>query len=186
VTGATFEPGAPIALERRHLGMVIKLRVLHQADLPITIPASAVVEGWRKAHGPSAILKLGTSSHSHARAQMRGSIRAPASTCRARLGLPQSQVFRAAHVRRISRAARLGPGCAMTNPTCPVNDRAPEPHSLRQTELHAHRTSASQINTTGFPPVDTAAEECRAPRPSSEFAKAWRSARVSKWTSAMR
>jgi hypothetical protein len=58
--GATFDSGALIALERRDLGMVIKLRVLHQAGVPITIPANAVVEWWRKGHGQSSILDLGT------------------------------------------------------------------------------------------------------------------------------
>lgn len=58
--GATFDTGALIALERRDLGMVIKLRVLHQAGVPITIPANAVVEWWRKGHGQSAILGLGS------------------------------------------------------------------------------------------------------------------------------
>jgi hypothetical protein len=58
--GATFDTGALIALERRDVSMVIKLRVLHQAGVPITIPANAVVEWWRKGHGQSAILELGT------------------------------------------------------------------------------------------------------------------------------
>ena len=58
--GATFDTGALIALERRSLEMVIKLRVLHQAGVPITIPAAAVVEWWRKGHGQAAILELGT------------------------------------------------------------------------------------------------------------------------------
>jgi predicted nucleic acid-binding protein len=58
--GATFDSGALIALERRDLSMLIKLRVLHQAGVPITIPANAVVEWWRKGHGQSAILDLGT------------------------------------------------------------------------------------------------------------------------------
>jgi predicted nucleic acid-binding protein len=58
--GATFDSGALIALERRDLGMVIKLRVLHQAGVPITIPANAVVEWWRMGHGQSSILALGT------------------------------------------------------------------------------------------------------------------------------
>ena len=60
MTGATFDSGALIALERRDLRMLIKLRVLHQAGVPITIPANAVVEWWRKGHGQSAILALGT------------------------------------------------------------------------------------------------------------------------------
>ncbi len=58
--GATFDTGALIALERRDLSMVIKLRVLHQAGIPITIPANAVVEWWRKGHGQTTILELGT------------------------------------------------------------------------------------------------------------------------------
>jgi predicted nucleic acid-binding protein len=58
--GATFDSGALIALERRDLSMVVKLRVLHQAGVPITIPANAVVEWWRKGHGQAAILSLGT------------------------------------------------------------------------------------------------------------------------------
>jgi predicted nucleic acid-binding protein len=58
--GATFDTGALIALERRELGMVMKLRVLHQAGVPITIPANAVTEFWRKGHGQAAILALGT------------------------------------------------------------------------------------------------------------------------------
>lgn len=58
--GATFDTGALIALERRDLGMLIKLRVLHQAGVPITIPANAVVEWWRKGHGQASILTLGT------------------------------------------------------------------------------------------------------------------------------
>jgi hypothetical protein len=58
--GATFDTGALIALERRDLAMVIKLRVLHQAGVPITIPATAVVEWWRKGHGQPAVLALGT------------------------------------------------------------------------------------------------------------------------------
>jgi predicted nucleic acid-binding protein len=58
--GATFDTGALIALERRDLNMLIKLRVLHQAGVPITIPANAVVEWWRKGHGQSSILALGT------------------------------------------------------------------------------------------------------------------------------
>jgi len=58
--GATFDSGALIALERRDLGMVVKLRVLHQAGVPITIPANAIVEWWRKGHGQPTILKLGT------------------------------------------------------------------------------------------------------------------------------
>lgn len=58
--GATFDTGALIALEKRDLGMAIKLRVLHQAGVPITIPANAVVEWWRKGHGQPAILGLGT------------------------------------------------------------------------------------------------------------------------------
>jgi hypothetical protein len=58
--GATFDTGALIALERRDLGMVMKLRVLHQAGVSITIPANALVEWWRKGHGQSAILELGT------------------------------------------------------------------------------------------------------------------------------
>ena len=57
--GATFDSGAFIALERRDIGMVIKLRVLHQAGVPITIPANAVVEWWRKGHGQRSILDLG-------------------------------------------------------------------------------------------------------------------------------
>lgn len=39
--------------------MVIKLRVLHRAGVPITIPMNAVVEWWRKGHGQPAILELG-------------------------------------------------------------------------------------------------------------------------------
>ena len=58
--GATFDSGALIALEKRDLNMLIKLRVLHKAGVPITIPANAVVEFWRKGHGQSAILHLGT------------------------------------------------------------------------------------------------------------------------------
>ncbi len=58
--GATFDTGALIALERHDLGMVIKLRVLHQAGVPITIPANAVVEWWRKGHGQPSILEFGT------------------------------------------------------------------------------------------------------------------------------
>lgn len=58
--GATFDSGALIALERRDLSMLIKLRVLHQAGVPITIPVNAVVEWWRKGHGQLAILDLGT------------------------------------------------------------------------------------------------------------------------------
>lgn len=58
--GATFDTGALIALERRDLSMVIKLRVLHQAGAPITIPVNVLVEWWRKGHGQSAILELGT------------------------------------------------------------------------------------------------------------------------------
>lgn len=58
--GATFDSGALIALEERDLGMLIKLRVLHEAGVPITIPINAVVEWWRKGHGQSAILDLGT------------------------------------------------------------------------------------------------------------------------------
>jgi predicted nucleic acid-binding protein len=58
--GATFDSGALIALEKRDLNMLIKLRVLHRAGVPITIPANAVVEFWRKGHGQSAILDLGT------------------------------------------------------------------------------------------------------------------------------
>lgn len=58
--GATFDSGALIALEKRDLNMLIKLRVLHRAGVPITIPANAVVEFWRKGHGQSAILELGT------------------------------------------------------------------------------------------------------------------------------
>jgi hypothetical protein len=57
--GATFDSGALIALECRDIGMVIKLRVLHQAGVPITIPANAVVEWWRKGHGQPSILALG-------------------------------------------------------------------------------------------------------------------------------
>lgn len=59
MNGATFDTGALIALEKRDLSMLIKLRVLHQARIPITIPANAVVEWWRKGHGQSAILGLG-------------------------------------------------------------------------------------------------------------------------------
>ncbi len=58
--GATFDTGALIALERRDLGMALKLRVLHRAGVPITFPANAIVEWWRKGHGQSAILELGT------------------------------------------------------------------------------------------------------------------------------
>lgn len=58
--GATFDTGALIALERHDLGMAIKLRVLHRAGVAITFPANAVVEWWRKGHGQSAILDLGT------------------------------------------------------------------------------------------------------------------------------
>jgi hypothetical protein len=58
--GATFDTGALIALERRDLDMAIKLRVLHRAGVPITIPINAVVEWWRKGHGQPEILKLGT------------------------------------------------------------------------------------------------------------------------------
>jgi predicted nucleic acid-binding protein len=58
--GATFDSGALIALEKRDLNMLIKLRVLHRAGVPITIPANAVVEFWRKGHGQSAILDFGT------------------------------------------------------------------------------------------------------------------------------
>jgi hypothetical protein len=58
--GATFDAGALIALERHDIGMAIKLRVLHQARVPITFPANAVVEWWRKGHGQAAILELGT------------------------------------------------------------------------------------------------------------------------------
>jgi predicted nucleic acid-binding protein len=60
VIGATFDTGALIALERRDVSMVIKLRVLHQAGVPITIPANAVAEWWRKGHGQASILELGT------------------------------------------------------------------------------------------------------------------------------
>lgn len=59
MTGATFDTGALIALERRDPNMAIKLRVLHQAGVPITFPATAVVEWWRKGHGQSDILELG-------------------------------------------------------------------------------------------------------------------------------
>jgi predicted nucleic acid-binding protein len=58
--GVTFDSGALIALERRDLSMLIKLRVLHRAGVQITIPVNAVVEWWRKGHGQSAILNLGT------------------------------------------------------------------------------------------------------------------------------
>lgn len=58
--GATFDTGALVALERHDIGMVIKLRVLHQAGVSITIPANAVVEWWRKGHGQPSILGLGT------------------------------------------------------------------------------------------------------------------------------
>lgn len=58
--GATFDTGALIALERRDVGMAIKLRVLHRAGVPITFPATAVAEWWRKGHGQSALLALGT------------------------------------------------------------------------------------------------------------------------------
>jgi predicted nucleic acid-binding protein len=58
--GATFDSGALIALERRDVGMAIKLRVLHQAGVRITIPANAVAEWWRKGHGQASILALGT------------------------------------------------------------------------------------------------------------------------------
>ena len=58
--GATFDSGALVALERRDISMVIKLRVLHQAGVPITIPANAVVEWWRKGRGQPTILGLGT------------------------------------------------------------------------------------------------------------------------------
>lgn len=58
--GATFDTGALIALEKRDLGMAIKLRVLHQAGVPITIPVNAVVEWWCKGHGQPAILGFGT------------------------------------------------------------------------------------------------------------------------------
>ena len=58
--GATFDTGALIALERRDVSMAIKLRVLHQAGVPITIPANAVAEWWRKGHGQTSILELGT------------------------------------------------------------------------------------------------------------------------------
>lgn len=58
--GATFDTGVLIALERRDVGMLVKLRVLHQAGVPITIPANAVVEWWRKGHGQASILALGT------------------------------------------------------------------------------------------------------------------------------
>ena len=58
--GATFDTGALIALERHDLGMAIKLRVLHQAGVPITIPANAIAEWWRKGHGQASILALGT------------------------------------------------------------------------------------------------------------------------------
>ena len=58
--GATLDSGALIALERRDIGMAIKLRVLHQAGVAITIPANAVVEWWRKGHGQSSVLALGT------------------------------------------------------------------------------------------------------------------------------
>jgi predicted nucleic acid-binding protein len=58
--GATFDTGALIALERHDLAMVIKLRVLHQAGIPITIPINAVVEWWRNGHGQAAVLALGT------------------------------------------------------------------------------------------------------------------------------
>jgi hypothetical protein len=58
--GATFDTGALIALERRDLGMVMKLRVLHQAGVRITIPVNAVVEWWRKGRAQPAILEMGT------------------------------------------------------------------------------------------------------------------------------
>jgi len=58
--GATFDTGALIALERRDSAMLIKLRVLHQAGVPITIPVNAIVEWWRKGHGQAAVLALGT------------------------------------------------------------------------------------------------------------------------------
>jgi predicted nucleic acid-binding protein len=58
--GATFDSGALIALERRDVGMAVKLRVLHQAGVRITIPANAVAEWWRKGHGQASILSLGT------------------------------------------------------------------------------------------------------------------------------
>jgi hypothetical protein len=58
--GATFDSGALIALERRDVGMAIKLRVLHQAGVSITIPANAMAEWWRKGHGQASILALGT------------------------------------------------------------------------------------------------------------------------------
>lgn len=58
--GATFDSGALIALEKHDINMLIKLRVLHRAGVPITIPANAVVEFWSKGHGQSAILDLGT------------------------------------------------------------------------------------------------------------------------------
>lgn len=58
--GATFDTGALIALEKRDASVAIKLRVLHQAGVPITFPANAVVEWWRKGRGQAAILELGT------------------------------------------------------------------------------------------------------------------------------
>jgi predicted nucleic acid-binding protein len=58
--GATFDTGALIALERRDIDMLIKLRVLHKAGVRITIPVNAVAEWWRKGHGQPAILELGT------------------------------------------------------------------------------------------------------------------------------
>ena len=60
MTGATFDTGALIALERGDARMLVRLRVLHQARIPITIPMNAVVEWWRKGHGQAAILSLGS------------------------------------------------------------------------------------------------------------------------------
>ncbi|MCG8555314.1 MAG: hypothetical protein MJD61_08510 [Proteobacteria bacterium] len=57
--GATFDTGALIALERLDQSMAIRLRVLHQARMPITIPASVIAEWWRKGHGQQAILDIG-------------------------------------------------------------------------------------------------------------------------------
>ena len=59
MTGVTFDTGALIALERRDQDMAVKLLLFDRAGLRITIPATAVVEWWRKGYGQPAILTLG-------------------------------------------------------------------------------------------------------------------------------
>ncbi len=54
--GLTLDAGALVALERRDVRALRLVGAAHRAGIPITVPASVIVEWWRGQRGPTARL----------------------------------------------------------------------------------------------------------------------------------